>query len=64
MRLFGQATRGLSVADTRFGKPIKLLKEFSELWPHAVGAKYLRDLREMGVKNLTAKQILKLRRAS
>lgn len=38
--------------------------EFSELWSHGVDAKYLRDLQDMGVKNLTAKQILRLRRSS
>jgi beta-lactamase regulating signal transducer with metallopeptidase domain len=38
--------------------------EFSELWSHGVDAKYLSDLRDMGVKNLTAKQILRLRRSS
>jgi beta-lactamase regulating signal transducer with metallopeptidase domain len=38
--------------------------ELSELWSHGVDAKYLRDLQDMGVKNLTAKQILRLRRSS
>ena len=38
--------------------------EFSELWSHGVDARYLRDLQDMGVKNLTAKQILRLRRSS
>lgn len=38
--------------------------ELSELWSHGVDARYLRDLQDMGVKNLTAKQILRLRRSS
>ena len=38
--------------------------ELSELWSHGVDARYLRDLRDMGVKNLTAKQILRLRTSS
>ena len=38
--------------------------EFFELWSHGVDAKYLRDLQDMGVKNLTAKQILRLRTSS
>lgn len=39
-------------------------EEFSELWSHGVDAKYLRELQDMGVKSLTAAQILGLRRSS
>jgi hypothetical protein len=38
--------------------------ELSEPWTHGVDARYLRDLQEMGAKNLTAQQILRLRRGS
>jgi beta-lactamase regulating signal transducer with metallopeptidase domain len=35
--------------------------ELAELYSHGIDAGYLRDLQEMGMKNLTAQQILKLR---
>jgi beta-lactamase regulating signal transducer with metallopeptidase domain len=38
--------------------------ELCELWSHGVDARYLRDLQDMGAKNLTAEQILRLRRGS
>ncbi len=36
-------------------------EELSELWAHGVDEAYLRNLRDLGMKNLTPEQILKLR---
>jgi beta-lactamase regulating signal transducer with metallopeptidase domain len=39
-------------------------EELSELWTHGIDADYLRSLQQMGLKNLTPKQILRLRGVS
>ena len=39
-------------------------EELSELWTHGIDADYLRSLQQMGLKNLTSKQILHLRGVS
>jgi len=37
------------------------MSDISELRDHGITAKYIRDLHEMGMKNLTAAQIVHLR---
>jgi hypothetical protein len=39
-------------------------EELSDLWTHGVDEAYLRNLQDMGMKNLTSKQILRLRGSS
>jgi len=39
-------------------------EELSDLWTHGVNEAYLRTLQDMGMKNLTSKQILRLRGSS
>jgi hypothetical protein len=64
MELSSHGVPGSLVAEARHEGYHFTAGEFSELWSHGVDAKYLRDLQDMGVKNLTAEQILRLRRSS
>jgi beta-lactamase regulating signal transducer with metallopeptidase domain len=64
MELSSHGVPGSLVAEARHEGYHFTAGDFSELWSHGVDAKYLRDLQDMGVKNLTAEQILRLRRSS